>query len=193
MFMNDYKEVHKKYQNLIYKVVNRYPAIHQEDLYQEACIALNRAWKTWSSEGNANFMTWAYVCMNHACSNYMKRYALSIRVPLKYINSFEGCVSLNAEIFEDITLDSIVSGNSEQYDDTVQAIDKMLRRLVHKHVMTQTDLDILHLRYRDNMTLEGIGSLCGITGSAVGRKIKVILYKIRPYFIRSLSRQFICL
>ena len=61
-----YKELVENYRNMIYSIINKFSLRHQhiklskEDLFQEACISLLEACKTFDSSKNTKFSTFAY-------------------------------------------------------------------------------------------------------------------------------------
>ncbi|MBQ4634413.1 MAG: sigma-70 family RNA polymerase sigma factor [Bacilli bacterium] len=61
----------KKYQNLVYSIVNYFPCNH-EDLFQVGCIGLIKAYKNYDKNSNAKFTSYAYTYIWGEIKKYVR-------------------------------------------------------------------------------------------------------------------------
>lgn len=190
MSIDNYRRILDQYENLIYKIIGKYPHEYAEDLYQESCIALWIASKSWKDGRGCSLMTWIYKHVFNACSRYMKNKSSSIRIPAHLYSEVKiDYVSLDAEIFNgkstaeflDLKIDS------DPIDETHEMIFKALRYLEWKRVLSSEDVSIITYFCFENMTYKQLAEIFEVDTSTMYRRLRKIILRMRPYFLRHCS------
>lgn len=156
--------------------VRKYPESLKEDLEQEASIALYKASKDWDPS-KSSFKTLAYNYIGYACKNYLKKV---------YKNPVSS--SLDSE---DYSLEFLFKEDSfESISDLKIYFWSNLVFLVESGFLNIKDFHYLYLKYFLHCDHRTMATYFNSTSALVAQKLRSIILKIRPHFVKSVSDNF---
>lgn len=181
-----------KYDRYIKTVINKYYNIENiliEDLYQEAAIALYKAYINYNEDNASTFHSYAVTCIVNALYTYVNNNSSTIKRPIKLIKEHINInfISTSTPLGDDTntniedTIEDYVEDNSIDDQETAQRA-AVMNHLSNLKVSYQ---NIIKMRLIEEMTFEEIAEALNTSRQNVRERYQLALNKLKMFYFNN--------